>query len=42
MSGVAIRNVHKSFGPVKVIQGISMDIADGEFVVMVGPSCQSP
>ena len=38
MAGVAIRNVHKSFGPVKVIQGISMDIADGEFVVMVGPS----
>jgi sn-glycerol 3-phosphate transport system ATP-binding protein len=38
MAGVAIRDVHKSFGPVKVIQGISMDIADGEFVVMVGPS----
>ena len=38
MAGVSIRNVHKSFGPVKVIQGISMDIADGEFVVMVGPS----
>jgi len=38
MAGVEIRNVHKSFGAVKVIQGISMDIADGEFVVMVGPS----
>jgi len=38
MAGVSIRNVTKSFGPVKVIQGISMDIADGEFVVMVGPS----
>jgi sn-glycerol 3-phosphate transport system ATP-binding protein len=38
MAAVSIRNVHKSFGPVKVIQGISMDIADGEFVVMVGPS----
>jgi sn-glycerol 3-phosphate transport system ATP-binding protein len=38
MAGVSIRNVHKSFGPVEVIQGISMDIADGEFVVMVGPS----
>ncbi|MGD9951562.1 MAG: sn-glycerol-3-phosphate import ATP-binding protein UgpC [Burkholderiales bacterium] len=38
MAAVSIRNVHKSFGPVKVIQGISMDIKDGEFVVMVGPS----
>ncbi len=38
MAGVSIRNVFKSFGAVKVIQGISMDVADGEFVVMVGPS----
>jgi sn-glycerol 3-phosphate transport system ATP-binding protein len=38
MAGVSIRNVTKSFGPVKVIQGISMDVQDGEFVVMVGPS----
>ena len=38
MAGVSIHNVYKSFGPVNVIQGITMDIADGEFVVMVGPS----
>jgi sn-glycerol 3-phosphate transport system ATP-binding protein len=38
MAGVSIRNVHKSFGQVQVIQGISMEIGDGEFVVMVGPS----
>jgi sn-glycerol 3-phosphate transport system ATP-binding protein len=38
MAGVSIRNVFKSFNAVKVIQGISMDIEDGEFVVMVGPS----
>ena len=38
MAGVSIRNVHKSFGAVNVIQGISMEIGDGEFVVMVGPS----
>jgi sn-glycerol 3-phosphate transport system ATP-binding protein len=38
MAAVSIRNVYKSFGAVKVIQGISMDIKDGEFVVMVGPS----
>ncbi|MGZ5699175.1 MAG: sn-glycerol-3-phosphate ABC transporter ATP-binding protein UgpC [Usitatibacter sp.] len=35
---VSIRDVYKSFGDVKVIQGISMEIAAGEFVVMVGPS----
>ena len=38
MASVSIRKVHKSFGAVKVIQGIDVDIADGEFVVMVGPS----
>jgi sn-glycerol 3-phosphate transport system ATP-binding protein len=38
MAKVSIRNIHKSFGAVKVIQGIDMDIGDGEFVVMVGPS----
>ena len=38
MASVSIRNVTKSFGAVNVIQGISMDIQDGEFVVMVGPS----
>ena len=38
MAGVSIRNVFKSFNAVKVIQGISMDVQDGEFVVMVGPS----
>ncbi len=38
MAAVSIRDVYKSFGPVKVIQGISMEVADGEFVVLVGPS----
>jgi sn-glycerol 3-phosphate transport system ATP-binding protein len=38
MAGVSIRNVQKSFGAVQVIQGITMEISDGEFVVMVGPS----
>ncbi|HUL96779.1 MAG TPA: sn-glycerol-3-phosphate ABC transporter ATP-binding protein UgpC [Usitatibacter sp.] len=35
---VSLRDVYKAFGEVKVIQGISMEIAAGEFVVMVGPS----
>ena len=38
MSSVQIRNVHKSFGAVSIIQGVSVDIEDGEFVVLVGPS----
>ncbi len=37
-SSVSIRDVYKAFGDVKVIQGISMEVAAGEFVVMVGPS----
>jgi sn-glycerol 3-phosphate transport system ATP-binding protein len=38
MAGVSIRNVFKSFGAVGAVHGISMDVGDGEFVVMVGPS----
>jgi multiple sugar transport system ATP-binding protein len=38
MSSIAIRNVHKAFGPVRVLHNIDIDIADGEFVVLVGPS----
>jgi sn-glycerol 3-phosphate transport system ATP-binding protein len=38
MAGVSIRNVCKSFGAVQVMEDISIDVGDGEFVVMVGPS----
>jgi sn-glycerol 3-phosphate transport system ATP-binding protein len=38
MATVSIRNVTKSFGETEVVHGISMEITDGEFVVMVGPS----
>ena len=38
MATVSIRNVKKSFGETEVVHGISMEITDGEFVVMVGPS----
>ena len=37
MASVSFRNVEKSFGKVEVIHGIGFDIADGEFVVLVGP-----
>ena len=38
MASVAIRDVHKSFGSVEILHGVSIDIADGEFVTLVGPS----
>jgi multiple sugar transport system ATP-binding protein len=38
MSSVQIRDVRKSFGAVSIIQGVTVDISDGEFVVLVGPS----
>ena len=38
MASVSIREVRKSFGKTEVIHGISIDIVDGEFVVMLGPS----
>ncbi len=38
MASVSIRNVVKSYGAVQVIHGVSVDIEDGEFVVLVGPS----
>ena len=38
MAGVAIRTVHKHFGTTHVIRGVDVDIADGEFCVLVGPS----
>jgi multiple sugar transport system ATP-binding protein len=38
MASVAIRDVTKAFGSALVIDGVSVDIRDGEFVVLVGPS----
>jgi multiple sugar transport system ATP-binding protein len=38
VSSVQIRDVRKAFGPTPVLDGVSVDIADGEFVVLVGPS----
>ena len=38
MSSVQIKDARKSFGAVSISQGVSIDIADGEFVVLVGPS----
>jgi multiple sugar transport system ATP-binding protein len=38
MASVEIRNVKKAYGNTQVIHGVSVDIQDGEFVILVGPS----
>jgi multiple sugar transport system ATP-binding protein len=38
MASVHIRNVQKYFGGTHVIKGVDIEIADGEFTVLVGPS----
>lgn len=38
MAELSISGVEKRFGDVKVLKGVSLDIADGEFVSLVGPS----
>ena len=38
MATVQIREVRKSYGATAVLHGVSVDIEDGEFVVLVGPS----
>jgi multiple sugar transport system ATP-binding protein len=38
MAKVELRDVWKKFGPVEVIKGVSIDLEDGEFIVLVGPS----
>ena len=38
MATVSIREVRKAFGSTQVLHGVSIEIADGEFTVLVGPS----
>jgi sn-glycerol 3-phosphate transport system ATP-binding protein len=38
MAQVILKNVTKKFGKTEVIHGVSCDIRDGEFVVILGPS----
>ncbi len=37
-SSLRLRNIQKSYGKVRVIQSVDLDIEPGEFVVFVGPS----
>src|SRR3546814_18051388 len=38
MSGLSVEGALKSFGATEVLKGVSIDVADGEFTVIVGPS----
>src|SRR3954463_3593360 len=38
MASVSFNDIEKSFGKTKVLHGVSLDISDGEFMVLVGPS----
>jgi multiple sugar transport system ATP-binding protein len=38
MADIALQQVSKSFGDTQAVKGISLDIHDGEFVVLLGPT----
>ena len=38
MANIQFKDIRKSYGDVAVVHGISLDIRDGEFIVIVGPS----
>jgi multiple sugar transport system ATP-binding protein len=38
MANLRLTDVHKRFGSVHAVRGVSLTIADGEFAVLVGPS----
>ena len=38
MATLTLDNVKKSFGKTEVIHGVSIDVSEGEFIVIVGPS----
>ena len=35
---VSIKEVHKSFGNLRVLKGVSMDVMKGEVICIIGPS----
>lgn len=35
---IRVKNVHKNFGILKVLNGVSFDVYDGEFLCILGPS----
>ena len=35
---VSIRDVHKSFGDLEVLKGVTLDVRKGEVICIIGPS----
>ena len=38
MSEISLKNLKKSFGSTQVIHDLSIDVKDGELIIIVGPS----
>ncbi|MDF2811159.1 MAG: ugpC [Microvirga sp.] len=38
MSAITLKGIRKSYGDLEVVHGVDLEIASGEFVVLVGPS----
>ncbi|MCA3439956.1 MAG: sugar ABC transporter ATP-binding protein, partial [Rhodobacter sp.] len=38
MAQVTIRDLRKAYGAMDVLHGVNVDIGNGQFVVLVGPS----
>ena len=38
MAKVTLENIHKSFGSVKDVDGVDLEVADREFPTLLGPS----
>jgi multiple sugar transport system ATP-binding protein len=38
MASINLQGIHKRFGPVEAVAGMDLEIADGEFFVLLGPS----
>ncbi|WP_027883082.1 ABC transporter ATP-binding protein [Meiothermus rufus] len=38
MAGIRVENIEKSFGKFKALSGVSLEVRDQEFVVLLGPS----
>ncbi len=38
MTSLVLKDIRKSYGQVKVLHGIDLEIEQGEFIVFVGPS----
>ena len=38
MKALKIQNVEKTFGSIKVLKGIDLEIEPGQFLILVGPS----